>query len=115
MNGGASNTSVPKEAVLRLSLTGLARHPSRRGPTRQTIGRRTVRYLAQSFWGPVADNGRSFEQMNLHKDIKNRIETVVSLPAFTDELFPQDIASMLKARLTFKEAIESLRLDSLAV
>src|SRR5271165_4803485 len=31
----------------------------------------------------------------------------VSLPAFTDELFPQDKASMLKSRLTFKEAIES--------
>jgi hypothetical protein len=39
--------------------------------------------------------------------IKKRIETIVSLPAFTDELFPQDIASMLKSRLTFKEAIES--------
>jgi hypothetical protein len=29
------------------------------------------------------------------------------LPAFVDELFPQDIAAMLKGRLTFKEAIES--------
>jgi hypothetical protein len=59
------------------------------------------------FWGPVADNGRTFEQMNLFEAIKKRIETIVSLPAFTDELFPQDIASMLKSRLTFKEAIES--------
>src|SRR6201987_1155091 len=59
------------------------------------------------FWGPVADNGRTFEQMNLYEAIKKRIETIVSLPAFTDELFPQDIASMLKSRLTFKEAIES--------
>jgi hypothetical protein len=59
------------------------------------------------FWGPVADNGRSFEQMNVYEAIKKRIETVVSLPEFTDELFPQDIASMLKSRLTFREAIES--------
>ena len=59
------------------------------------------------FWGPVADNGRTFEQMNLYEAIKKRIETIVSLPSFTDELFPQDIASMLKSRLTFKEAIES--------
>jgi hypothetical protein len=50
---------------------------------------------------------RHFEQMNLYEAIKKRIETIVSLPAFTDELFPQDIASMLKSRLTFKEAIES--------
>jgi hypothetical protein len=29
------------------------------------------------------------------------------MPAFTDGLFLQDIASMLKSRLTFKEASES--------
>jgi hypothetical protein len=38
---------------------------------------------------------------------KKQIQTVVNLPAFVDELFPQDIATMLKGRLTFKEAIES--------
>ena len=45
--------------------------------------------------------------MKIYQDIKKRIEMVVNLPAFTDELFPQDIASMLKSRLTFKEAISS--------
>jgi Transcriptional activator TraM len=40
-------------------------------------------------------------------DPKTRVETIISLPAFTDELFPQDIASMLKSRLTFAEAIET--------
>jgi hypothetical protein len=59
------------------------------------------------FWGPVADDGKTFEQMKTYQDIKKRIETVVNLPAFTDELFPQDIAAMLKSRLTFKDAIES--------
>ena len=58
------------------------------------------------FWGPVSLDGKTFEQMKIYQDIKKRIETVVNLPAFTDELFPQDIASMLKSRLTFKEAIE---------
>src|ERR1700758_2211704 len=73
---------------------------------RQMDAARFVIWL-NPFWGPVADNGRTFEQMNLYEAIKKRIETIVSLPAFTDELFPQDIASMLKSRLTFKEAIES--------
>jgi hypothetical protein len=45
--------------------------------------------------------------MRIYQDIKKRIETIVSLPAFTDELFPQDIAGMLKSRLTFKDAIET--------
>jgi hypothetical protein len=59
------------------------------------------------FWGPIAEDGKSFEQMKTYQEIKKRIETVVNLPAFADELFPQDIAAMLKGRLTFKEAIES--------
>jgi hypothetical protein len=59
------------------------------------------------FWGPIAEDGKTFEQMKTYQDIKKRIQTVVNLPAFVDELFPQDIAAMLKSRLTFKEAIES--------
>jgi CobQ/CobB/MinD/ParA nucleotide binding domain len=69
----------------------------------------SVRFVVwlNPFWGPIAEDGKSFEQMKTYQDIKKRIETVVNLPAFVDELFPQDIAAMLKERLTFKEAIES--------
>jgi 5-methylcytosine-specific restriction endonuclease McrBC regulatory subunit McrC len=45
--------------------------------------------------------------MKTYQDMKKRIKTVISLPTFNDELFPQDIASMLKGRLTFKDAIAS--------
>jgi len=69
----------------------------------------SVRFVVwlNPFWGPIADDGKRFEQMKTYQEIKKRIETVVNLPAFADELFPQDIAAMLKGRLTFKEAIES--------
>jgi hypothetical protein len=50
------------------------------------------------FWGPIAEDGKTFEQMKTYQDIKKRIETVVNLLAFGDELFPQDIAAMLKGR-----------------
>ena len=59
------------------------------------------------FWGPVSEDGKTFEQMKTYQDMKKRIEAVISLPTFNDELFPQDIASMLKGRLTFKDAIAS--------
>jgi hypothetical protein len=59
------------------------------------------------FWGPVAEDGKSFEQMKIYHDIKKRIESVIELPAYTDELLPQDVGAMLKRRLTFKEASES--------
>jgi hypothetical protein len=69
----------------------------------------SVRFVVwlNPFWGPIAEDGKTFEQMKTYQDIKKRIQTVVNLPAFVDELFPQDIAAMLKSRLTFKEAIES--------
>jgi hypothetical protein len=103
------------------------------GAAQQLDDARFVVWL-NPFWGSIADDGKTFEQMKIYQDIKKRIETVVNLPAFTDELFPQDIAGMLKSRLTFKDAIEApalslmsrhrlkvaqrdiyLRLDSLAV
>jgi CobQ/CobB/MinD/ParA nucleotide binding domain len=73
---------------------------------RQLEGVRFVIWL-NPFWGPVVEDGKHFEQMKTYQDIKKRIEAIVDLPAFTDELFPQDVATMLKARLTFKDAIES--------
>jgi hypothetical protein len=72
---------------------------------RQLDGVRFVVWL-NPFWGPIADDGKTFEQMKTYQDVKKRIETVVNMPAFSDELFPQDIAAMLKGRLTFKDAIE---------
>ena len=55
----------------------------------------------------MAEDGKSFEQMKTYQDMKKRIESVIALPAYSDELLPQDIGTMLKKRLTFKEAMES--------
>jgi hypothetical protein len=73
---------------------------------KQIEGVRFVVWL-NPFLGPVVADGKTFEQMKVYQDVKKRIEAVISLPAYTDELFPQDIVSMLTDRLTFKEAIES--------
>jgi hypothetical protein len=62
--------------------------------------------LKDPFWGPVALDRKTFEQVKVYQDIKRRIETVVNLPAFTDELFPQDIASMLKSRTDRRHGLE---------
>jgi hypothetical protein len=51
--------------------------------------------------------GKTFTEMKVYQDIKKRIESVVTLPAFGDELFPCDIAAMLNSRLTFGEAMAS--------
>ena len=73
---------------------------------RQLEGVRFVVWL-NPFWGPIAEDGKTFEQMKTYQDIKKRIDSVIALPAYSDELLPQDIGAMLKKRLTFKEAMES--------
>jgi len=59
------------------------------------------------FWGPVSEDGKTFEQMKTYQEMKKRIESVIALPTYSDELLPQDIGAMLKKRLTFKEALAS--------
>jgi hypothetical protein len=73
---------------------------------KQLEGVRFVVWL-NPFWGPVAEDEKSFEQMKTYQDMKKRIESVIALPAYSDELLPQDIGAMLKKRLTFNEAIQS--------
>jgi hypothetical protein len=62
------------------------------GVVKQIEGVRFVVWL-NPFLGPVVADGKTFEQMKIYLDVKKRIEVVISLPAYTDELFPQDIAS----------------------
>ncbi len=73
---------------------------------KQLEGVRFVVWL-NPFWGPIAEDGKTFEQMKTYQDIKKRIDSVIALPAYSDELLPQDIGAMLKKRLTFGEAIQS--------
>ena len=94
--GGSTHDSLTGGQAL---LDTLVTPPCGRAREGNVDAARFVIWSSIPFWGPVADNGRTFEQMNLYEAIKKRIETIVSLPAFTDELFPQDIASMLKSRL----------------
>jgi hypothetical protein len=61
------------------------------GVVKQIEGVRFVVWL-NPFLGPVVADGKTFEQMKVYLDVKKRIEAI-SLPAYTDELFPQDIAS----------------------
>jgi len=72
------------------------------GETEESLKKKGVAYIVGR--ANYRENARGWIIGDLDASSCSRI---VSLPAFTDELFPQDIASMLKSRLTFKEAIES--------
>jgi hypothetical protein len=69
-------------------------------------GCRFVVWLNPHF-GSIEQDGKTFEQMKAYINNKHRISAMVQLPAFRPETHGRDLAEMLKARLTFEEAIAS--------
>ena len=59
------------------------------------------------FWGPVNHEGKSFDQMKVYNDHKERIAAIINLPTLTQATFGRDLSDMLQERLTFQEAIVS--------
>jgi len=59
------------------------------------------------YWGEIRMNGKSFEEMRTYQDHQDRISAIVNIPKYKEDTFGHDIADMLKARLTFDQAIKS--------
>jgi len=59
------------------------------------------------YWGEIQMNGKTFEQMKTYQDYKGRISTIINLPRYKEDTFGRDISDMLKARLTFDQAINA--------
>jgi hypothetical protein len=57
------------------------------------------------YWGPIAKDGKTFEQMRAYTDNKKRVSAIVEIPSLREDTFGRDFADMLQARLTFDEAI----------
>ncbi|WP_347990324.1 conjugal transfer protein TraL [Methylomonas sp. AM2-LC] len=57
------------------------------------------------YWGVIEHEGKSFEQMKVYVNNKNRVSAIVKIPSWKEETFGRDIADMLQARQTFDEAI----------
>jgi hypothetical protein len=57
------------------------------------------------FWGPIAHEGRSFEQLKAYTSVKDLVSAILSLPTLKLETFGRDLRELLQARLTFEEAL----------
>jgi hypothetical protein len=64
------------------------------------------------YWGPIEFDKRHFEDFKAYKDNKDRVSAIVSIPQLKEETFGRDVSDMLRARLTFEEA---LQMDSLTI
>ena len=59
------------------------------------------------YWGKIESEGRSFEQMRVYKETKDRIAAIINIPDLKEETFGHDLSNMLQQKITFNEAIDS--------
>mgnify|MGYP005993833875 CR=1 FL=1 len=59
------------------------------------------------YWGTIESNGKTFEQMKVYKDNKDRIIALLSIPELKEETFGFDLSQMLQKKDTFEAAISS--------
>lgn len=62
---------------------------------------------ANAFFGPIQHNGKELEEMAFYLSHKDRVRGIVRLDREATDTFREDLAQMLKARLTFNEALAS--------
>ncbi|ABS45600.1 conjugal transfer protein TraL (plasmid) [Yersinia pseudotuberculosis IP 31758] len=58
------------------------------------------------YWGPIIDNGKTFEEMPVYEKYKERISAIIHLPELKEETYGKDLTDMLQARLTFDQALK---------
>ena len=59
------------------------------------------------YWGKIESDGKSFEQMKVYRDNKDRISALIQIPDLKKETYGQDLTDTLQQKLTFNEVIES--------
>ncbi|WP_435896227.1 conjugal transfer protein TraL (plasmid) [Bartonella heixiaziensis] len=59
------------------------------------------------FFGPIVANEKSFEEMKIFKETKDRISAIITIPQQTSSTFGEDIKTMLDKKLTFNEVKDS--------
>ena len=68
-----------------------------------------VRYVVwlNPYWGKIESEGKSFEQLRVYKETKDRIAAIINIPDLKEETFGHDLSNMLQQKITFNEAIDS--------
>lgn len=68
-----------------------------------------VRYVVwlNPYWGKIESEGKSFEQLKVYKETKDRIAAIINIPHLKEETFGHDLSNMLQQKITFNEAIDS--------
>ncbi len=58
------------------------------------------------YWGAIEHESKSFEQMKVYLDNKERISALIQIPDLKKETYGRDLTEMLQQKLTFNEALK---------
>ena len=61
------------------------------------------------YWGAISNDGKEFEQMKVYRDNKDRISSLIHIPALKEETYGRDLTEMLQKKITFNEALNDLQ------
>jgi len=59
------------------------------------------------YFGPVASDGKTFDQMQVYLDNREKVLTSVGIPRRSPDTFGENIRQMRERKLTFDEAIRT--------
>jgi hypothetical protein len=59
------------------------------------------------FFGPVASEGKTFDQMQVYLDNRDKVLTSIGIPRRSPDTFAENIRQMREKKLTFDEAIRT--------
>jgi len=62
------------------------------------------------YWGAIEHEGKGFEQLKAYTTHRARVSALIQIPALKADTFGRDLEDLLRARLTFDEALASDRL-----
>jgi hypothetical protein len=82
----------------------------------QTFGASSAKIVVwlNEFWGPIEEDGKTFEQMKVYAANKKFIESVLTIPELKPkQLFQEDFSLLLKKQMTFEEALTSESFDTM--
>jgi CobQ/CobB/MinD/ParA nucleotide binding domain len=60
------------------------------------------------YWGAIEHEGKSFEQLKVYRDHKDKISAIIQIPDLKKETYGFDLTQMLQQKLTFEEALNTV-------
>ena len=71
----------------------------------ETAAEKSLVVWINEYFGPVARDGKTFDQMQVYLDNREKVQASVGIPQRAPDTFGENIRRMREMKLTFKEAV----------